>query len=232
MTGAVDDPWLGPIDLMVDSDAPEQIAVDLGRRHALYLREAQRLVVDGRVPDEAGLAEGMRAETIRYLQSHPWAAHPTLEPAVAAADARALAALKEIVAAAPAPAPPSERPAAAGPAAGAAAVRHDRRQHGGAEAADGRGARALLGLRAERDRVDDPRQRQAGSAAGLRRWRRCRVARRVALVRGRARRGPAADPALRPRPRRPHRSSRRRLGPDERQQRLAVEAAGDRELIA
>jgi hypothetical protein len=105
MTETVDDGWLEPIDLMVDSDAPEQIALDLARRHALYLREAQRLVVDGLVPDGSGLADGIRAETARYLQSHPWAARPTLEPAVTAADARSLAALKEIVAAAPAPEP-------------------------------------------------------------------------------------------------------------------------------
>jgi hypothetical protein len=105
MMETVDDAWLEPIDLMVDSDAPEQIALDLGRRHALYLREAQRLVVDGLVPDEPGLADGIRAETARYLQSHPWAAHPTLEPAVAAADARSLAALNEIVSAARSPEP-------------------------------------------------------------------------------------------------------------------------------
>ena len=55
--------WLRPIDLMVDSDAPEQIALELGRRHAHYLREAQRLVLDGLVPDEDGLADGIRAET-------------------------------------------------------------------------------------------------------------------------------------------------------------------------
>ena len=45
-----DDEWGRPIDLMADSDAPEQIALELGRRHALYLREAQRLVLEALVP--------------------------------------------------------------------------------------------------------------------------------------------------------------------------------------
>ena len=53
---------------------------------------------------------------------------------------------------------------------------------------------------------------------------------RRALVRGRARRASAPDPALRPRPRRQDRAPRRHLGADERQQRRPVEAAGDREL--
>ena len=101
MTGADDDAWTRPIDLMVDSDAPEQIALDLGRRHALYLREAQRLVLDGLVPDEAGLGEGIRSETRRYLRSHPWLAHASLEPAVTEAEADALAALRAILASAP-----------------------------------------------------------------------------------------------------------------------------------
>ena len=83
---AVTDEWLAPIDLTVDSDAPEQIATDLGRRHALYLREAQRLVLDGLVPDERGLADGIRAETERYRRSHPWLVHASLEPAFAAAE--------------------------------------------------------------------------------------------------------------------------------------------------
>ena len=110
MTNDDDDAWRRPIDLMVDSDAPEQIGLDLGRRHALYLREAQRLVLDGLSPDEAALADGMRAETIRYLRSYPWAAHPTLGPAVAAADTRSLAALSAIAAAAPAPEPSPASP--------------------------------------------------------------------------------------------------------------------------
>jgi hypothetical protein len=112
MTGAADEPWLRPIDLMVDSDAPEQIALDLGRRHALYLREAQRLVLEGLRPDEAGLADGIRAETVRYLRSNPDLAHETLAPAVATAEAASLEALAAIVAAAPAPAAPPASPPA------------------------------------------------------------------------------------------------------------------------
>ena len=113
-----DDEWLRPIDLTVDSDAPNQIALELGRRHALYLREAQRLLHDGLVPDEAGLAEGIRAETRRYLRSHPWHAHASLAPAVTEAEDAAHGALTAIVGAAAAPAappvsasgPPSTRP--------------------------------------------------------------------------------------------------------------------------
>ena len=97
----LDDTWLRPIDLMADSDAPDQIALELGRRHALYLREAQRLLLEGATPDATGLGEGMRAETRRYLRSHPWLAHPTLAPAVAAAEERGLASLQEIVSALP-----------------------------------------------------------------------------------------------------------------------------------
>ena len=111
MTEAADEAWLRPIDLMADSDAPEQIALDLGRRHALYLREAQRLVLEGLAPDETGLAEGIRAETARYLRSHPQLAHETLEPVVARAEAASLAALAAIVEAAPAPAEPVARAA-------------------------------------------------------------------------------------------------------------------------
>ena len=92
--------WLLPIDLMVDSYAPEQISFELGRRYGLYLREAQRLVAEGLTPDGSGLAEGVRAETDRYLTSQPWLAHPTLEPAVAAVEDATLAALNAIVAAA------------------------------------------------------------------------------------------------------------------------------------
>jgi hypothetical protein len=105
------DPWLREVDHMADSDAPDRIALDLGRRHGLYLREAQRLVAEGLAPDQPGLADGIRADTARYLRSHPWAAHPTLGPAVAAADARSLAALQAIVASAPpaaAPPPPAQ----------------------------------------------------------------------------------------------------------------------------
>ena len=115
MTDGADNEWLRPIDLMVDSGAPEQIAHELGRRHALYLREAQRLVLDGLTPDEAGLTEGIRGETRRYLSSHPWLAHVSLEPAVADAESTALAALQTIVASArpaatPTPQAPPPRP--------------------------------------------------------------------------------------------------------------------------
>lgn len=110
MTTAPDETWLRPIDLMSDSNAPEQIADELGRRHAHYLREAQRLVVEGKAPDETGLADGIRAETRRYLASHEWHGHATLAPAVAAAEERALASLREIVAAAARPQPVPSRP--------------------------------------------------------------------------------------------------------------------------
>jgi hypothetical protein len=99
--------WQRPIDLMVDSDAPEQIAVDLARRHAPYLREAQRLVLERLVPDETGLADGIRSETARYLRSHPWHGHASLRPAVASAEDRSLEALAAIVAAAPSADPPA-----------------------------------------------------------------------------------------------------------------------------
>ena len=105
MTAPLDEPWLHPIDLMADSDAPEQIALELGRRHGQYVREARRLVLEGKAPDEAGLAEGIRGETQRYLASHPWLAHASLEPAVAAAEKRALASLRAVAASAPKPTP-------------------------------------------------------------------------------------------------------------------------------
>jgi hypothetical protein len=111
MTTGTDDEWGRPLDLMADSDAPDQIALELGRRHALYLREAQRLVLDGAVPDEDGLTAGIRAETARYLRSRPWLAVDALAPAVAGVEASTLATLLAIVAtAAPAPAPPPARP--------------------------------------------------------------------------------------------------------------------------
>ncbi|MEI7759450.1 MAG: hypothetical protein WCJ67_01635 [Thermoleophilia bacterium] len=115
MNGNDEPEWLLPIDLMVDSYAPEQISAELGRRHGLYLREAQRLVLDGLAPDESGLATGIRAETGRYLSLQPWLAHVSLQPATATVEGSTLEALKAIVAAAPpsaapAPAPPSSRP--------------------------------------------------------------------------------------------------------------------------
>ena len=88
---------------MVDSYAPEEITFELGRRHRLYLREAQRLVVDGLAPDEAGLAEGIRDATRRYRTAGPWADRADLDPAFDAAEAAALAAL------AGSPAPPDPR---------------------------------------------------------------------------------------------------------------------------
>jgi len=108
MNGSDDDEWLRPIDLMMDSYAPEQIALELGRRHTLYLREAQRLVLEGLVPDEAGVAAGIRAETSRYLRSHPWLAQAGLEAASNETEAAALAALRAIVASVRATAPPAE----------------------------------------------------------------------------------------------------------------------------
>ena len=56
--------------------------------------------------DEAGLADGIRAETRRYLDSHPWLVHVSLEPVVAGSEERALASLRSIVAAAAAAATP------------------------------------------------------------------------------------------------------------------------------
>jgi len=104
VTAAPEEQWLRAIDLMADSDAPEQIARELGERHAHYLREAQRLVLEGKSPDETGLADGIRGETQRYLASHPGLAHASLEPAVAAAEEQSLASLRAIAAAAPKPA--------------------------------------------------------------------------------------------------------------------------------
>ncbi len=109
MNGNDEPEWLLPIDLMVDSSAPVQLALGLGRRHALYLREAQRLVLDGLTPDEHGLAAGIRSETGRYLSSHPWLAHPSLEPAASEVEMASLAALKAIVASAPPLAAPAPR---------------------------------------------------------------------------------------------------------------------------
>jgi hypothetical protein len=114
MTEDVSDEWLRPFDLMADSDAPEQIAIELGRRHALYLREAQRLLLERTTPDGPALEEGILAETKRYLASHPGLSHASLRPAVEAAESRALASLRSIVAAAtvaaaPPPPPPVRR---------------------------------------------------------------------------------------------------------------------------
>lgn len=112
MNGNDEPEWLLPIDLMVDSHAPEQIAFELSRRHGLYLREAQRLVAERLTPDAGGLTAGVRAETGRYLRSQPWLAHPTLAPAVAAVEDATLAVLDAVITAArPAAVPPKAVPA-------------------------------------------------------------------------------------------------------------------------
>lgn len=98
-TGNGEPEWLRPIDLTIDSYAPEEIAYDLRLRHAAYLREAQRLALDGLTPDRAGLAAGVRSETHRYLHPRPWFADPELATAVAAVEDGTLASLDAIVAA-------------------------------------------------------------------------------------------------------------------------------------
>jgi hypothetical protein len=115
MTSGLDDEWRRPIDPMIDSDAPDQIELELGRRHALYLREAQRLVLERAVPDEDGLADGIRAETTRYLRAQPWLAVDSLAAVVAAVEQRALDALHAIVAAARAAVKPEPAPVAPPP---------------------------------------------------------------------------------------------------------------------
>ena len=114
--------WLRPIDPLQDSDAPDALAEELARRHAPYLREAQRIALEHEVPDEAALAEGVRAETRRYLESHPWHAVASLRATVEEIEASTLASLARIAAAAraSAPAPAVARPVrrlALGPAA-------------------------------------------------------------------------------------------------------------------
>ena len=114
MTAGSDEDWGRPIDLMVDSDAPEQISLELGRRHAFYLREAQRLVLDGAVPDESGLTAGIESETARYLRFRPWLAVDALAAAVAGVEETSIGALQAIMATAvtapPAPAASPARP--------------------------------------------------------------------------------------------------------------------------
>ena len=101
MHGNDEPEWLRPIDPLVDSYAPEQIESELARRHALYLREAQRLVLDRLVPDEKGLEAGIRAETRRYLRSHPWFERTGLAPVAVAVEEATLNALTTIAAPAP-----------------------------------------------------------------------------------------------------------------------------------
>ncbi len=102
---AVEEEWLRPVDLLVDSYAPDQIAAELGARLGLYVREAQRLVHEGLVPDERGLRSGIAGEVRRYLRSQPWLADPRLAPTIATVEETALAALHGVVASAPTPAP-------------------------------------------------------------------------------------------------------------------------------
>ncbi len=109
-----DGEWLRAIDPTADTDAPEQIERELGGRYELYLREAKRIVIEGAVPDEAGLGDGIRSETRRYLGTRPHFGHPSLEPTVAGIEETALAALGAIVVGAAAhaarkPAPPIRR---------------------------------------------------------------------------------------------------------------------------
>jgi len=107
MHGNDDPEWLLPIDPLVDSYAPEQIECEVARRHALYLREAKRLVIAGLVPDERGLEAGIRAETRSYLTAHPWFESSGLEPVAAAVEKATLTALQTIVASARPPARPA-----------------------------------------------------------------------------------------------------------------------------
>ena len=107
----IDDEWLRPIDLENDSYTPELIREELARRHALYLREAQRLVLERQTPDAGGLAEGIRGETRRYLDSSPWLADARLMSVVEEAEAGTIASLSEMIAAAgPKPPPTSTTP--------------------------------------------------------------------------------------------------------------------------
>ena len=115
MTTGTDDEWRRPIDPMVDSDAPDQIALELGRRHALYLREAQRIVLEGAVPDEGGLTAGDQGRdgALPPLPAVARGRRRSLRP-WPASRRRTLAALRTIVATAvaapPTPAPPPARP--------------------------------------------------------------------------------------------------------------------------
>ncbi len=113
MNGNDEPEWLRPIDPLADSYAPEQIEGELEQRHALYLREAQRLVIEGLVPDASGLEAGVRAETRRYLRSHPSFTSTALARVAAAVEETTLASLEAIVASARTPVrstPPPPRP--------------------------------------------------------------------------------------------------------------------------
>ena len=234
MTTGSDDEWGRPIDLMVDSDAPDQIALELGRRHALYLREAQRIVLEGAVPDEGGLTAGIKAETTRYL------ALPAVARGRRARSGRGRRRGEHARHTAgdrrdgrrsvpPTPAPPPARPIrrlALQPSAtivGNMAVRKQPTERGLELAWDA--APQVIEWVLRVSVRPDPRQDYVEGEAET-------LPATHPLVRGRARRPPSPDPALRPRPRRQDRAPRRHLGADERQQRRPVEAAGDRELIA
>ena len=152
MTTAADDEWRRPIDLMVDSDAPDQIALELGRRHALYLREAQRLVLEGAVPDEGGLTAGDQSRDGALPRARSRGSRvDALAPAVAGVEESTLAALRAIVATAVAAAP-TPRAAAGAPdqAPCPPAVGDDRRQHGRPQAADRAWASSSPGMRRRR----------------------------------------------------------------------------------
>ena len=106
MNGNDEPEWLRPIDPLVDSYAPEEVRFDLEQRHALYVREAQRLVIAGLLPDESGLEAGIRAETRRYLRAHSWFEGHAFEQVAAAGEAATIAALKAVIAAARLPVAP------------------------------------------------------------------------------------------------------------------------------
>ena len=144
------DEWLRPIDLMVDSDAPEQIALELGRQaRALPPRGAATRARRARPRRELGSRRECAPRRDRYLTSQPWLAHPSLEPAVAAVeDASARRAARDRGGSATASRPRYRSAARADQATRAAAVGDDRRQHGRPQEAGRRRARARRGTRA------------------------------------------------------------------------------------
>ena len=170
------------------------------------------------MPDEGGLTAGIRAETARYLRSQPWLAVDALAPAVAAVEASTLAALTAIVATAvvdpPTPAaPPAARPIrrlALQPSAtivGNMAVRKQPTEQGLELSWDAapQVIEWVLRVSVRPDPRQDYVEGDGRDAAG-----------RHALLRGRARRASAADPAIRPRPGRQDRAPRGHLGAHER----------------
>ena len=234
MSGHADDDWGRPIDLMVDSDAPEQIALELGRRHALYLREAQRLVLEGAHarrgrPRRRGSGPRPLATCARIRGS------PHADARARGDGRRGAHAGRASRRSSPPHRPPRRRRRRAAPRDRSGGSRCSRRRRSSATWPSA-SSRPSDGLELAWDaapqviewvlRVSvrpDPRQDYVEGEAET-------LPAGDELVRGRARRAPAPDPALRPCPRRQHRASRGHLGADERQQRRAVEAAGDREL--